>query len=65
VVCCEIFGLGRQEGCQEGREVLTASLALRQLQRPCGSITSNLQARIEALPLSVLEARGKRISSAA
>jgi predicted transposase YdaD len=60
----EIFGLGRQEGRQEGRQVgrqegrqaEAAALTLRQLQRRCGSLNPNQQARIEALSLSALEA---------
>ena len=52
----EIFGLGRQEGRQEGRQAEAAALTLRQLQRRCGSLNPNQQARIEALPLSALEA---------
>ena len=52
----EIFGLGRQEGRQEGRQAEAAALTLRLLQRRCGSLNPNQQARIEALPLSALEA---------
>jgi predicted transposase YdaD len=56
----EIFGLGRQEGRQvgrqEGRQAEAAALTLRQLQRRCGSLNPNQQARIEALSLSALEA---------
>jgi predicted transposase YdaD len=52
----EIFGLGRQEGRQEGRQAEAAELILRLLQRRCGSLNPNQQARIEALPLSALEA---------
>ena len=56
----EIFGLGRQEGHQEGRQegrqAEAAALTLRLLQRRCGSLNPNQQARIEALPLSALEA---------
>ena len=48
----EIFGLGRQEG----RQAEAAALTLRLLQRRCGSLNPNQQARIEALPLSALEA---------
>jgi predicted transposase YdaD len=48
----EIFGLGRQEG----RQAEAAALTLRQLQRRCGSLNPSQQARIEALPLSSLEA---------
>jgi predicted transposase YdaD len=52
----EIFGLGRQEGRQEGRQAEATALTLRQLQRRCGSLNPNQQARIEALSLSALEA---------
>jgi predicted transposase YdaD len=44
----EIFGLGRQEEA--------VSLALRQLQRRCGTLSLQQQARIQALPLAQLEA---------
>jgi predicted transposase YdaD len=56
----EIFGLGRQEGHQEGRQegrqAEAAALTLRLLQRRCGSLNPSQQVRIEALPLSALEA---------
>ncbi|MFN9386381.1 MAG: DUF4351 domain-containing protein, partial [Cyanobacteriota bacterium] len=48
----EIFGLGRQEG----RQAEAAALTLRLLQRRCGSLNPNQEARIQALPLSALEA---------
>jgi len=48
----EIFGLGRQEG----RQAEAAALTLRLLQRRCGSLNPNQQARIQALPLIALEA---------
>jgi predicted transposase YdaD len=48
----EIFGLGRQEG----RQAEAAALTLRLLQRRCGSLNPSQQARIQALPLSSLEA---------
>ena len=48
----EIFGLGRQEG----REAEAVALTLRQLQRRCGSLNPNQQARIQSLPLNALEA---------
>jgi len=47
----EIFGLGRQEG----RQAEAAALTLRLLQRRCGSLNPNHEARIQALPLSALE----------
>ena len=52
----EIFGLGRQEGQQEGRQVEAAALTVRLLQRRCGSLSPQQQARIQALPLPRLEA---------
>ena len=52
----EIFGLGRQEGQQEGRQVEAAALTVRLLQRRCGTLSSQQQARIQALPLPRLEA---------
>ena len=48
----EIFGLGRQEG----RQAEAAALTLRLLQRRCGSLNLNQQARIQSLPLNALEA---------
>jgi len=47
----EIFGLGRQEG----RQAEAAALTLRLLQRRCGSLNPNQEARIQSLPLSALE----------
>jgi predicted transposase YdaD len=60
----EIFGLGRQEGQQEGRQegrlegrqAEAAALTVRLLQRRCGTLSSQQQARIQALPLPRLEA---------
>jgi len=56
----EIFGLGRQEGQhegrQEGRQAEAAALTVRQLQRRCGTLSSQQQERIQALPLPQLEA---------
>jgi hypothetical protein len=60
----EIFGLGRQEGQQEGRQegrlegrqAEAAALTVRLLQRRCGSLSSQQQARLQALPLPRLEA---------
>ena len=51
----EIFGLGHQEGRQEGRQSEASALTLRQLQLRCGALTASQQARIQALPLSALE----------
>ncbi|MFN9635476.1 MAG: DUF4351 domain-containing protein [Synechococcaceae cyanobacterium] len=56
----EIVGLGRQEGQQEGqqlgRQAEAAALTVRQLQRRCGTLSPQQQARIQALPLPRLEA---------
>jgi predicted transposase YdaD len=64
----EIFGQGRSEGIQEGqregleqgeragRQAEAAALTLRLLQRRCGSLPPQQQARLQALPLSRLEA---------
>jgi predicted transposase YdaD len=50
----EIFGLGLQEGRQEGRQAEAAALTLRLLQHRCGALTPS-QVRIQALSLSALE----------
>jgi predicted transposase YdaD len=60
----EIFGQGRSEGLQEGqreglergRQAEAAALTLRLLQRRCGPLTPQQQARLQALPLAQLEA---------
>ena len=64
----EIFGLGldegrqlgllqgQQEGQRQGRQAEAAALILRLLQRRCGSLSSAQQSRLQALPLSDLEA---------
>ena len=60
----EIFGLGLDEGRQlgllqgqrQGRQAEAAALILRLLQRRCGSLSSAQQSRLQALPLSDLEA---------
>ena len=56
----EIFGLGLDEGRQvgllQGQQAEAAALTLRQLQRRCGSLSSAQQSRLQALPLSDLEA---------
>ncbi len=68
----EIFGQGRSEGIQEGlqeglqegqreglergRQAEAAALCLRLLQRRCGPVTPQQQARLQALPLAQLEA---------
>jgi predicted transposase YdaD len=52
----EIFGLGRQKGEQKGRQSEASAITVRQLQRRCGTLSSAQQSRIQALPLSALEA---------
>jgi predicted transposase YdaD len=60
----EIFGQGHSEGLQEGRvegqregrQAEAAALTLRLLQRRCGSLPPQQQTRLQALPLSRLEA---------
>ena len=51
----EIFGLGHQEGRQEGRQTEAVGISLRLLEHRCGSLTPSQQARIQALSLSALE----------
>ena len=48
----EIFGLGQDQGRQAEASILT----LRLLQRRCGTLSLQQQARIQALPLAQLEA---------
>jgi flagellar biosynthesis/type III secretory pathway protein FliH len=52
----EIFGLGQQEGEQKGSQTEAAAITVRQLQRRCGTLSPSQQSRIQALPLSALEA---------
>jgi len=56
----EIFGQGLQEGRlegrQEGRKEGELDVVLRLLQRRCGALTTEQQARLRALPLVRLEA---------
>jgi predicted transposase YdaD len=60
----EIFGQGHSEGLQEGqregleqgRQAEAAALCLRLLQRRCGPLTPQQQARLQALRLAQLEA---------
>jgi predicted transposase YdaD len=56
----EIYGLGLQEGPQkgrqEGRQSAAAALTPRQLQRRCGNLSPEQQARLQGLPLGELEA---------
>jgi predicted transposase YdaD len=47
---------GRQQGERAGRQAQAAALTLRLLQRRCGSLPPQQQARLQALPLSRLEA---------
>ena len=51
----EIFGQGRLEGRQEGRQEGERDLALRQLRRRCGDLSSEQVVRVRALPLERLE----------
>jgi hypothetical protein len=52
----EIFGLGQQESEQKGRQSEAAAITVRQLQRRCDTLSPSQQSRIQALPLSALEA---------
>jgi predicted transposase YdaD len=52
----EIFGLGRQEGEQKGRQAEAVDISLRLLGHRLGALTPSQQSRIQALPLSALEA---------
>ena len=56
----EIFGLGHQQGEQKGeqkgRQAEAAAISLRLLGHRCGALTPSQQFRIQALPLSALEA---------
>jgi predicted transposase YdaD len=51
----DILAEGREEGREEGRRREASTLALRQLERRCGSLDAPTSARIEALNLSQLE----------
>ena len=51
----DILAEGREEGREEGRRREASTLALRQLERRCGSLEAPTTARIEALNLSQLE----------
>jgi len=51
----EIYSLGQQEGRQEGRQVAAASMPLRQLHRRCGLLSTDQLGRIQALPIAELE----------
>jgi predicted transposase YdaD len=52
----EIFGLGQQKGEQKGRQAEAAAISLRLLAHRFGALTPSQQSRIQALPLSALEA---------
>jgi len=52
----EIFGQGRLESRQEGRQDRQLDLTLRQLSRRCGALNPEREDRIRALPLGRLEA---------
>jgi hypothetical protein len=52
----EIFGLGQQKGEQKGRQAEAAAISLRLLGHRCGALPPSQQSRIQALPLSTLEA---------
>jgi predicted transposase YdaD len=47
---------GQREGLERGRRAEAAALTLRLLQRRCGPLTPQQQARLQALPLARLEA---------
>ncbi|MFM8277563.1 MAG: DUF2887 domain-containing protein [Cyanobium sp.] len=47
---------GQREGLERGRRAEAAALTLRLLQRRCGPLTPQQQARLQALPLAQLEA---------
>jgi hypothetical protein len=47
---------GLQEGLQEGRQAEAAAISLRLLGHRLGALTPSQQSRIQALPLSALEA---------
>ena len=51
----DILAEGRQEGLEQGRRREASALALRLLQRRCGSLEAATSARIEALSLPQLE----------
>ncbi|MFM7530468.1 MAG: DUF4351 domain-containing protein, partial [Nodosilinea sp.] len=47
---------GREEEREEGRQAEAAAMALRLLQRRCGSLLPDQQTRVQSLPLADLEA---------
>jgi len=52
----EIFGLGEEQGREQGLKTGELEITLRLLQRRCGGLTPSQEARIRALPLPQLEA---------
>jgi hypothetical protein len=51
----EIFGLGEQQGLEQGLKTGELEITLRQLRRRCGALTATQETRIRALPLPRLE----------
>ncbi len=52
---------GIQQGRQEGRREEAASMVLRQLNRRCGSLTTELQQQIQNLSVEQLEELGEEL----
>ena len=52
----EIFGLGEEQGREQGLKTGELEITLRQLRRRCGGLTPSQDARIRALPVPQLEA---------
>jgi predicted transposase YdaD len=52
----EIFGLGEEQGREQGLKTGELEITLRQLRRRCGGLTPSQEARVRALPLPQLEA---------
>jgi hypothetical protein len=52
----EIFGLGLQEGRQEGRQAEAAALALQLMRHRVGALRDDQEAAVRALPIESLEA---------
>jgi predicted transposase YdaD len=52
----EIFGLGEEQGREQGLKTGELEITLRQLRRRCGGLTPSQEARIRPLPLPQLEA---------
>ena len=51
----EIFGLGEQQGLRQGLQAGELEITLRLLQRRCGPLSPDQEARVRALPLPRLE----------